>query len=397
VFAKLPVSDGFDHTAGGETLGLGGEGVAPVALPTASDYSAKAEVSLNAGNLALAVQQYSQAVSTDPANVKLRVKLAEVFARKGMYDQALDELDRASRLGTDAEMLDLARKRITRMRGGESQVIVEPEKPVEQPPTDEVRPVGTPGPAGEVTPAGDAAMQAVSKMVQGDKLWNQGKPDDAAQAYASAVKLNPSDWRGLERLAAVNASMSLYNEARKAVEQLKIVQPAPSPDTVSNRYEMFCKAFDGSFDMLLKQYDTDSADFQAKVITRESYYNSVNGVSMRLQSMVKFLDALRVPPARESANLRRSLACGLVAQAAASSLDYLETNDIKAKANAEVFLAQARKEIDAARKLDENKVVVDTKTSPAPPAQEQDTSYEDWNEYDPEVQADDGSTVTPAE
>ncbi|MDH7602117.1 MAG: hypothetical protein QHI38_08210, partial [Armatimonadota bacterium] len=65
------------------------------------------------------------------------------------------------------------------------------------------------------------------------------------------------------------------------------------------------------------------------------------------------------------AHIRRVLACGLMAQAAANLLDYLETNSSTSKANADVFASQAKIEIQGAAKLDENKIVIETSSTSA--------------------------------
>jgi len=228
---------------------------------------------------------------------------------------------------------------------------------------------------------------AVAKLVEGDKLWNKGDPDGAAKLYAEAAKLNPQDWRSYERLAVVNASMSLFNESRIVLEQLKAVQPNPSPVLVANRYEMLRKAFDKSFTMLLNQYESDSADYATKRITRESYYSTINGLALRSESMAKFLDAVTVPSLKQSAGVHRSLACGLFAQASSSMLDYLISNSAQSKTNAQTFLDQAKKELQAAVDLDMNRVVIMKEPSQEElseeTAQEETTSELQPEEYQP--------------
>jgi len=146
--------------------------------------------------------------------------------------------------------------------------------------------------------------------------------------------------------------MSMFGESRSVIELLNKVQPNPPSDVIKNRYLMFRKAFDNHFAALLKQYDSDSSDFAKRVITRESYYNTIKGLSIRMESMAKFLDVLTVPDANTTSNLRRSLACGLMAQAASNQLDYLETNSETSKSNAATFATQAKKEIETAAKMD---------------------------------------------
>ncbi|MHB9035163.1 MAG: tetratricopeptide repeat protein [Armatimonadota bacterium] len=364
-FSKLPVVNSVAPISGGESNAIGGATNIEAKQPNAGDYSSQAEEDLSAGNLAVAIQEYSRAVSVDPSNIPLRIKLAETYARKKMFNEAFATLDAALQVGADSGLVDAARQKIQRMQSGQTPSIAEPK--AEAPKTNESKPMeSAPQPPiiSESKPK-DAISAAVAKLVEGDKLWNKGDPDEAAKTYIEAIRLNPDDWRAHERLAIVDASMSLFNESRKALEQLKVVQSNPSPDIVGKRYEMLRKVFDKSFKMLLQQYESDTNDFTTKRITRESYYSTINGLSLRSESMAKFLDALTVPPLKQPANIHRSLACGLFAQAASSMLEYLETNSAQSKANAQIFLDQARKELEAAANLDENKVVV-TKEQPKP-------------------------------
>jgi tetratricopeptide (TPR) repeat protein len=294
-------------------------------------------------------------VNADPADVALRVKLGEAYARKGMFREAEDELARAREAGADVTLIAAAQGRIQAMRSAETAARAIPPRPGS-------RVSMTNGKSFNGAPA-----TSIAKMVEGDKLWNSGKPDEAADAYKESVKLNPNDWRAHERLAVVDASMSLFGESRKALDELAKVQPKPPPSVVANRYEMLRGYFDKHFTALVRQYETTGADFEKKIITRESYYNAVKGLALRLESMASFLDAVTAPSAKKPAHLRRSLACGLMAQAASSLLDYLETNAAKSKTNAEIFANQAKSETQAAAKLDENKVIVEKEPAPQPP------------------------------
>lgn len=342
--SQLPRVDEKEPTNGTETTAIGAGEIAPPAPPTASDYESQGDNSLKIGNLAVAIQQYQQAVNADPNKCALRIELADAYARKGLFEEADSELTRAEAMNMDAEQISAERKRIEKMRSGQMVTT----KPADEQPS---KPSSSKPVSGSVAPA-------IAKIVEGDKLWNAGKPDDAANSYRDAIKLNPSDWRAYERLAVVDASMSLFSESRKALEQLKMIQPHPSSDIIENRYDLFRKAFDRSFNALFKQYDDDSADYEKHIISRESYYSSVKGLAARLDAMTQFLDTVTVPAARQSANLHRSLACGLVAQSASCLINYLETNNADSKTNAETFIAQARKELESAGKLEVVKTMI---------------------------------------
>lgn len=325
------------------------------AQPSAQEIASHAEQSLQSGNLALAIEQYQKAINADPANGSLRIKLAEAYARKGLYNEAYDELGRAQMVGADAAAVNAAKDRVEKIRSG-TDVPSKP-APAAQPdkkPTEPTTPI--------IINRGSGKKSAIDKIVEGDRLWKEGKPDEAAMAYKESIALDSADWRAHERLAVVNASMSLFNESRAALEQLKAAQPEPAAQIVANRYDMLRKAFDAVFAALLRQYDTDKADYEKKIITRESYYNTVKALSMRMESMTRFLDAVEAPEGKESALLRRSLASGLVAQAATSLLDYLESNGEKSKNNAQIFINQAKKEFETAGRLEQNKIVISPET-----------------------------------
>ncbi|MCE5200272.1 MAG: tetratricopeptide repeat protein [Armatimonadota bacterium] len=365
-FQGLPRVKSAEPLEGDESLAINGTQPPVIQLPTATDYVTGADESLKSGNFALAIDQYSRAVSIDPGNSALRLKLADAYARKGLYKEAYDELDRAASSGAAKDAVNAARTKIEQLESGHT-VPDGLSKP-------EVQPKSTSAdkPSRVYLKEGNSpAAQALARIVQGDKLWGQGKPDDAALAYAEAIKLNPSDWRAHERLAIVDASMSLFGESCKMLQRLKQVQPNPSGEVIESRYNILRKAFDKSFSMLLEQYESDSLNFAAQKISRESYYNTINGIALRLESMAKFLDELVVPALKQPANLRRSLACGLAAQSASSMLDYLETNKSKSKLNADTFMTQAKSELQAASKLEENKVVITKEPEPEQPPQEE--------------------------
>lgn len=314
--------------------------------PSADQYVSEGDKSLRTGNIALAIQLYTRAVDADPTKPALRIKLADAYMARGMYEEAESELTRAEKAGAEATSLAGARDRLTKLRNGAEIKLPEQTEPTAQ---------DTPPPGSIVMSNADPSIQ---KILEGDKLWNDGKLDEAADAYKESAKLNPAEWRAWERLAIVDASMALFAESRKALDELKKAQPTPGEETVQNRYEMLRKAFDTHFNALLSHYDTRALDFANGKITREIYYSDANGLALRLESMAKFLDALDVPAIKKPANTRRSLACGLMAQASSSLTDYLETDSKTAKENASVFAAAARKELQEAIKLDGNTAVI---------------------------------------
>lgn len=352
-FAELPVVAEREPLTGNETKMLP---VEPQRSVTAADYSSKAEEDLEAGNIALAIQQYSQAVSTDPTNVGLRIKLAEAYASKGMFDKAYDELGRATMVGASTEAIDAAKARIEEMESGNAAAPAQATAATKNDPQESSSVVVYSAPEHQIVAGNSAA--AVAKMVEGDNLWNQGKLDAAAAAYKQATMLDPADWRTYERLAIIMASIGIFTDSRIALEALAKVQPEPAPDILKNRYDLLRTAFDKHFTSMLKQYDSESANFSKNIINRESYYSVIKGMSKKLEIMAKFIEVVPVPAVKEKANLRRSIACGLMAQSTGSMLEYLETNDESDKSYADTFATQAKKEIEESAKLEASTTVV---------------------------------------
>ncbi|MEN6356561.1 MAG: tetratricopeptide repeat protein [Armatimonadota bacterium] len=387
-FAKLPIISSVDPTTGDETTAIGGANPPEAKQRNAGDYSSKAEASVSAGNLAEAIEEYSDAVNSDPFNGPLRIKLAEAYAQKKMFKEAFNTLNRALGIGADKSLVDAARQRIEVMQSGQNASTIQEPK-AENTKTEPSAPESASNTQQATQPVQiskkSAAAAAVAKIVEGDKLWNNGDPDEAAKSYLQAIALNPSDWRAHERLVVVDASMSLYGESRKALEQLKTAQPNPSDAVVANRFEMLRKIFDKSFAMLLDQYVSESDNFHTGKITRESYYSTIKGLSLRSEAMAKFLDALTIPPQKQPASIHRSLACGLFAQASSSMIDYLETNSTQSKDNAQTFMDQAKKELNQAAMLDQNKTVVkqvQPQPEPEPSDQGEDTEPTSFDSTD---------------
>lgn len=377
-FQGLPIVVENGPTTGAETTALGSDLIAAPTAPGAADYVARADANLKASNVAGAIQQYQLAVNADPTNSAIRMLLVDAFAQKGVYHEATAELHRAELMGASAGQVAAKEKLIEAMQTGSRANRADPIPAATQSPVVDTGPGTETQPAKVDTPvATGAPKSAVAQMLAGDKLWRENKPDEAADAYKEAIKLNPSDWRAHERLALVAASISMFGESRLAMEQLAKIQPDPSPAVLAKRYSLFSTIFAQWFAMLLKQYDDDSADHAKRVINRESYYSSIKGLNGRLDSMAKFLDVLPVPSDRKSIALHRSLACGLLLQGVSSLQDYLETNSKDSKLSADTFIAQAKKELEAAKTLEAKMAATQNElqpTPPTPPATRQDTT-----------------------
>lgn len=393
-FMNVPIVAESNPTTGAETTAIAPDLAAAPTPPGAADYAAQGEASLKAGDVAVAIQQYQLAVNADTQNATLRMLLVDAYVQKKMYREANAELDRAELVGASAEQVAAKRKMIDALLSGRAATRVDPHPSATQPAQTDNTSTTDVQPKAETPTSTDTPKSAVAQMLAGDKLWRSSKPDEAADAYREAIKLNPNDWRAYERLALVDASISMFTESRLTIEQLAKVQPNPTAAVLAKRYSLFSAIFAQWFNTLFKQYDDDSADYAKHVISRESYYSSIKGLNGRLESMAKFLDSLPVPEDKKDAALHRGLACGLLFQGVSSLQDYLETNSKDSKSSADTFVAQAKKEIDAVKTLEASRVAVQKQPRPAPaappaqdttsPAPDQPSAGQDTNQSSPD-------------
>ncbi len=310
--------------------------------PSPDELIQQAEESMKRGDLAQAIDQYSKAVNLDPGNGALRLELAGVYLKKGMVNDAFDEMMRAQNAGADPVKVQELGLLIAKA------VPAEPD--ADSPPTTPALPVSPtntrPAPASPRPPI-VSSNAAIAKLNEGDQFFKKSQMPQAIQAYKQAMALSPRDWRGAERLTLALAAVGKFAEAKTAMAELKKVNPDPSPDVLARRYRGLRMAVDKRLRLLIDQYKSDYSAYQQKRLSREKFYNSVQEASATFQEMAAFVDKLQTPPERKEINLRRSLACGLASQAADGMMDYLETDSLKASGNSAAFMSEAESELTA--------------------------------------------------
>ena len=311
-------------------------------MPSAStdDNLSKADQYILSGSIALAIQYYQQAINVNPSDPSIRLKLALAYASKNMNKESEIEIENARAMGATQESIAEVKQNILKL--------ADKPVPVIETVTDEDEKTEAIEKTPNIAPESNVnTTQSLynSKISEGDKLWEQGKTQAATEIYKEVIKSNPSDWRPYERLAVLLASQSLFNDSRMVLAKLDIIQPDLTDELLFNRYQMITRAFDTRLIYLSNSYDSDFKDFSKKKFSRESYYNSIKILVIQLDSMTKFADIMPAPKQFSSINLKRYLACGLLAQAATNMLNYLETNKTQSKNNSDTFSEQAKNEI----------------------------------------------------
>ncbi len=293
------------------------------------DLFAKGDEAAAAGNTAVAIDYYKQVINKAPNNFEARLKLADIFIKRGYNDEAKDEINRAEALGADPKECERLRNKIAgidAVAGGTD--------PQQQPAPDATKP-DKPIQTRTFTYPND------SKILEGDRLWNEKATDKALAAYREAAKITPSDYRPYERMAMLYASVGKFGECVQTLAALNKADPYPPENDLANRYRVFSLTFDKHFESAMKKYNSSFNAYADGSSTRESYYNTLRSLSTRLTQMASFADSMPAPAYAQAVNAKRGSAATFLAQAVSSVLLYLETGDSAQTENADVFASQA--------------------------------------------------------
>lgn len=303
-----------------------------------SDPNNEIDQFLKEGNLASAISSAEMAVNNDPTNPALRIKLARLYLRKGLNDQALYQLEQAKKNGaSDSDIQEINSKLYSTDSTAAAIPLITPQSPV-IPKEDVV----IKQPDVIIKPTGNA----VNKIAEGDSLWNKGDTASAIEKYKTAISMDPSEWRAYERLALIYAATSMYYDARETLTKLDKIQTEPAEYVQFNRNRMFMKTIDKQILLMISQRSADMNSFTNGRMTREKFSNLVKSNLLQTSSLSKFLEALPVFQNNKQEVTKRMLAIGLVNQSSISLQDYLETNDASSKKNAASFLNQAKDQMD---------------------------------------------------
>ena len=299
--------------------------IEPQVLPPGDEAKARldrAQKFEKAGDDASAILEYRKAINADPRSIETRLALVRLYVQRKMYAQATDELGRAQEIEPDNEAVRRELARVYEDKGAFDKAAEVYTREADRHPND---------------PA--------SRVAAGDYYWRHNKFEDAEKQYRLAVEIDPANPAPHDRLALLLAAQSLFNESRKEVQQLQKLDPNPDPKVMADRYTRLRSLADRDLKALVVQYDNGADSFSDRSMTRESYYELVRGIGVRLGSITHFLEALTPTVGDSSAHRRRILGCNLMSQACAHMLSYLETNKSSERQDAAIFISEAKKHI----------------------------------------------------
>lgn len=272
------------------------------------------------GDIANAVLEYRKAINADPRNIDIRLKLSQLYTKRKMYPQAIDELERAQKFAPSNENIQSELARIYEERGT-------PEKAATV----------------YVTQAERNPSDIKTRLSAGDYYLKQSLYEQAEQQYKLAVQTAPNSPVPHERLAELYASQSKFDECTAEVVLLQKLAPKDDQKTVADRYSRFTTYTDHGLVKLMDQFDSNARDFADRKMIREDYYVKIRQIGIQMDPIAKLLDTLVPPEAAMASHNHRILGCNLISQASSHMLRYLETNKSSESSSASICIAEARK------------------------------------------------------
>jgi len=275
----------------------------PIPASSAVDLTAvqplitRADQAVARGDMVDAYALYRGAINGAPLSDVPRLKLAQAYLAGGLADKALDEAQRALALIPGSIALQEFLIKYDAENGTTAGRVARYKALAAKNPQD-----------------------ATVHLDLGDAFWDGTFYADAETEYKSARDLASagSDLQrvAIAHLARLYAAMGRYDDCSTAMKAAGDPAYPLVLSVVQNSAEDQTARMDGAHD-----------DFDAGKITRQEFYDRVKAASAKSQALADFV-AKMVPPAKYSrSHLDRVQAASLLAQAAAVTLDYIESND----------------------------------------------------------------------
>lgn len=329
VQASAKVMAGAGHDQGTPSL----TDIAPAA-EDAKAHVQRAEDARKSGDMATAIQEYRRAIDSDPKNVAVRVKLAELYTGRQMYAESLDELSRAQAVDPKNEAIAQELERVRKLRTG-----VEPAQQAQAGGLSSTDPSNP----SRVTVHPSGGRQ--SDVSAGDALWRNKNFLEAEKRYRLAVGLDDSSVIAHERLGLLMVALGRFDAAKTEVLKLRELEPKLDAKSSGDRYDRFEGFVVRHIRLMVQEYDTNALGFAGKSLTREDYYAKAQSLSTRVEALIRLNDVLAPSEAGASAYNHQTAGLSLMSQALTHLVTYLESNKKNESDSAAIMMAEARKHV----------------------------------------------------
>ncbi|MBQ0105360.1 MAG: tetratricopeptide repeat protein [Armatimonadetes bacterium] len=288
-------------------------------------------------NYSQAIVLITKAIDKKPFDPELRLKLADVYYRKQLYKEALDQFYNAINMGYRGEELySLKQKYEARVRAEDYMKPAEdPEPENKNKDNDDI----VIAPPKLENPGGEWDRQIEDSLGQADVLWKKGRNNDALNAYGQIVKRFPKDYRAYERIAMVYANSSRFSQCAKIIQAIED-RKLDYDMTIKNKRINTLSAVVSAYYIKMIGRLRNTKDYILANSSGSDVKSELNAESDRIYDTLNLINVLGqnsssfyITNLKLTGNLLNSAISGL--------LDYIEEGDFTAIDDAENCLGQA--------------------------------------------------------
>lgn len=250
------------------------------------------------GDLVDAYVAYRAAINGAPLSAVPRLKLAQAYLAGGLPDKALNEAQRALEIIPSSVPLQEFLIKFDSENGTTAGAVARFRALVAESPQD-----------------------PTVHLDLGEALWDSTDYAGAETEYKAARDLAPagSETRriAVAHLARVYAALGRYDQCLTAMKAAGDLA-----------YPLVLGVVQSSADAITTEMDDGHGEFNAGKITRADYYGKMKAASAKAQALADFVAQIVPPDMYAHSYLDRVQALNLLAQAAAVTVNYVETDDI---------------------------------------------------------------------
>ena len=249
------------------------------------------------GDIVDAYALYREAINDAPLSDVPRLKLAQAYLLGGLPDKALNEAQRALMIAPNSVAVQEFLIKFDADNGTTAGRVVRYRALVAKNPDD---------------PRGHLDL--------GDALWSGSDYPGAEAEYKTARDLAPAasetQREAVAHLARLEAATGHYQACLAAMKT--------AGDAA---YPLVLGVVQNAAETLVTTMDTAHDDFDAGKVTRQDFYLKVQAASTQAQALADFVTQIAPPEKFTRSHLDRVQGMSLLAQAAAVTVDFIESND----------------------------------------------------------------------
>ena len=282
---------------------------------------------MQAGDLALAIAKYRDAISLQPMLPTPRAKLIDAYLKMKMDDEALSEAKRATELiGAVSELAaPLADAYVSADQPEEAERLFR-----------------------SMLDKDPANVQVALRLV--DVLWNNGRLNEAETLLKKTIEAAKDHYEPYLKLAHLYALKNQFAEAANMVTQIYKLVPESDETTRSDIFDGLASDLYPTIQKIC-QLSTDAIKSQKnKKTTREQLYNELTTHGNEAEKLYSYVSGLIPAPPQITQHEGYKLSCVLLKNGLATLTDAITNNDAAQQTEGETSISEALREAISAGK-----------------------------------------------